>query len=75
MPVFEYIRRKHETIESTIRLVEYSASDPMSVLTNTNTILITTNIININTITNHIINNTFANICKGIQSNTIVRYC
>jgi len=37
VPVFEYIRRKHETIESTIRLVEYSASDPMSVLTNTNT--------------------------------------
>ena len=37
IPVFEYIKRKHETIESTIRCVENNASDPMSVLTNTKT--------------------------------------
>ena len=34
VPVFEYIKREHKTIEDTIRSVKRDPSDPMSVLTN-----------------------------------------
>lgn len=36
VPVFEYIKREHETIEDTIRSVKQDSHDPMNVVTNKN---------------------------------------